>query len=327
MINPLVTIGLPVFNREIFIKECIDSILNQSYLEFELIIFDDCSSDNSWEIINSFTDNRIKLLRGNKNLGPPHPLNEILKHANGDYFMYLGDWDFFDKDLIKECVGAFLENPDASFIHPGAYTLNQDSGEKIDELFHSPKILDGKEYVKSYLNKFNNFNFSFHPHSLFRIDDLLNRNIIYDHAFYIYADIDLTLHFLSLRKNFIYINKGLLTLRERDSKHFLNDKTFETIAWLFEINKKHIKKNFHYHGWALFLLRIKFEKEFFKAYAQSIASADDIDFFIRSLKEKYGFKKSAFNVLLSSLFFGRILKLILSPLKQLKAIMLNSKKR
>ena len=67
--KPLVSVIMPAFNAEAYIKEAIQSILDQTYPNFELLICDDGSSDKTVEVVDSFNDDRIKLFINNKNLG------------------------------------------------------------------------------------------------------------------------------------------------------------------------------------------------------------------------------------------------------------------
>ncbi len=83
--TPKVTVLMPVFNAELYIKESVESILNQTFSDFEFLIFDDCCTDNTRTIINSYNDPRIKLIINEKNLGLTTSLNIGLKIARGEY--------------------------------------------------------------------------------------------------------------------------------------------------------------------------------------------------------------------------------------------------
>lgn len=69
MQKPIVTVAIPVYNGERFIKQAIDSVLNQTYKDFVLKIFDNCSTDCTSKIINSFNDKRIKYVKNKNNIG------------------------------------------------------------------------------------------------------------------------------------------------------------------------------------------------------------------------------------------------------------------
>ena len=83
--NPKISVLLPVYNCELYIKDAIDSILNQTFTDFELLVIDDASTDKTVEIIKSYTDNRIILTQKPKNLGYTDSLNYGLSIAKGEY--------------------------------------------------------------------------------------------------------------------------------------------------------------------------------------------------------------------------------------------------
>jgi len=85
MNNPQISVVLPVYNEEKYIRECIWSILNQTYNDFELIIVDDASTDRSLEIINTFNDPRIQLFSNKKNLGIAKSLNKGCLNVRGEF--------------------------------------------------------------------------------------------------------------------------------------------------------------------------------------------------------------------------------------------------
>ena len=83
--SPKISVLMPVYNSELYIKEAIDSILNQTFTDFEFIIIDDASTDKSVEIIQSYTDSRIQLIVKSHNSGYTNSLNHGLTIARGDY--------------------------------------------------------------------------------------------------------------------------------------------------------------------------------------------------------------------------------------------------
>jgi glycosyltransferase involved in cell wall biosynthesis len=82
------------YNSELFIHDAIISILSSTFLNFELIIIDDCSSDNTWGIINKFDDKRIKKVRNKQNIGEYQNRNKALALAEGDWILYIDGDDF-----------------------------------------------------------------------------------------------------------------------------------------------------------------------------------------------------------------------------------------
>lgn len=91
--NPLISVVMSTYNRENMVKESIDSILNQTFSDFEFIIIDDCSTDNTFEIIKQYNDDRIKLFRNEKNGGCTFNYHNAQNIAKGKYIAHIDDDD------------------------------------------------------------------------------------------------------------------------------------------------------------------------------------------------------------------------------------------
>jgi Glycosyltransferases involved in cell wall biogenesis len=83
--SPKVSIILPAFNAESFCAGAVESMLGQSFADFELLLMDDCSTDSTWEILQSFNDSRIHLFRNKENIGITASLNKMLSLSKGEY--------------------------------------------------------------------------------------------------------------------------------------------------------------------------------------------------------------------------------------------------
>jgi glycosyltransferase involved in cell wall biosynthesis len=119
--HPLVSIKIASYNHGRFIGQAIRSVLSQSYQNFELIIVDDCSQDDSVSVIRSFSDPRITLLVNEKNLGAPATSERAKALCRGKYFCSLDSDDYFHPDKLREQVSFLEAHPDvdvvATFIH------------------------------------------------------------------------------------------------------------------------------------------------------------------------------------------------------------------
>ena len=102
--NDLVSIIVNCFNGEKFLKNSINSILNQTYKNFEIIFFDNFSSDNSAKIIKSYKDRRIKYYRSKKNLNLYNARNLAIKKAKGKYVSFLDTDDWWNKNKLLEQI-------------------------------------------------------------------------------------------------------------------------------------------------------------------------------------------------------------------------------
>ena len=101
---PEISVILPVFNSEEFVRKSIESVLAQTFEDFELIIVNDGSTDSSKDIIDSFKDDRIRLI-SQSNQGPGAARNNALKMAQGRYVMYLDSDDWFTSDALEVAYG------------------------------------------------------------------------------------------------------------------------------------------------------------------------------------------------------------------------------
>ena len=114
MVNntPLVTIGMPVYNDLPFLRKAIDSLLAQTYRNFELIISDDGSTDGSAEVCEAYAknDHRIWYFRQPNRLGISENINFLIREARGDFFMVAADDDIWDPRFIEILLNKLLEN-------------------------------------------------------------------------------------------------------------------------------------------------------------------------------------------------------------------------
>lgn len=122
--NKIVSVIMPSFNTGRFIKEAINSVINQTYTNWELIIVDDCSNDDTNEIINSFEDSRIKYLKNDTNMGAAICRNMALKEAKGKWIAFLDSDDLWKKDKLEKQIG---------FMEKGGYDFSYTNYIEMDE--------------------------------------------------------------------------------------------------------------------------------------------------------------------------------------------------
>jgi glycosyltransferase involved in cell wall biosynthesis len=103
---PLVSIGMPVFNGEKYICEALDSLLAQSFMDFELILSDNNSTDRTQDICIDYAkkDKRIRYIRQMENIGPSKNFLFVFNQSVGDYFMWAAGDDVWDKNWIQELI-------------------------------------------------------------------------------------------------------------------------------------------------------------------------------------------------------------------------------
>ncbi|MEZ7605888.1 MULTISPECIES: glycosyltransferase family 2 protein [Streptococcus] len=134
MIDGLVSIITPTFNSANFIEETIESVLSQTYHNWEMIIVDDCSSDNTEEVVNQYVikDNRIKYIKLDKNSGAAVARNKAMAEAKGEYMAFLDSDDVWTAEKLSEQL-SFMHENSISFSCTD-YEQISESGEKTDRI-------------------------------------------------------------------------------------------------------------------------------------------------------------------------------------------------
>jgi len=201
MDNPKISVIMSVYNQGHYLPESINSILNQTFKNFEFIILDDGSTDNSWEIICKFSqkDPRIESLQNKRNRGLAYSLNRGIESARSQYIARQ-DADDISLPARLCCQYSYLrKNPDV-FLNAAEAILINNSGREITryQRNYSPQKLSRKLKRKNPL---------FHSSIMFR-----NRNIAYRQKFYLAQDYDLYLRLKSM-------NKKITTLPQLLIKH------------------------------------------------------------------------------------------------------------
>ena len=140
------TIGIPLYNHEKYIEQCLESIVNQTYKNIEIIIIDDGSLDNSYKVAKQFMSEQNKntnfIIKTRENQGMCNTLNEIAKQAKGKYISFIGSDDYWTINKIEEQV-AFLENnPHVILVHSNSIKVNE-SNKEIGTLDYSKKKNSG----------------------------------------------------------------------------------------------------------------------------------------------------------------------------------------
>ena len=140
--EPLISILMPVYNCALYLREAIDSVLAQTYSNFELLILNDGSTDNSKEIILSYDDPRIKYIENEKNLKLIATLNKGIDFAKGTYITRMDADDTMPSDRYEIQMKYMLEHPDVDLCSVWAYVTDE-QGKRIGEL----KGIDTSELI------------------------------------------------------------------------------------------------------------------------------------------------------------------------------------
>ena len=108
--NDLVSIIMPSWNTAQYISEAIESVLKQSYSNWELIIVDDCSTDNTISVVNKYKDNRIRLFQNKENLGAAYSRNFALRQAKGRWIAFLDSDDVWYSEKLEKQILFMTKN-------------------------------------------------------------------------------------------------------------------------------------------------------------------------------------------------------------------------
>jgi nucleoside-diphosphate-sugar epimerase/glycosyltransferase involved in cell wall biosynthesis len=147
---PLVSVCIPVYNCEKYIAQAINSVLAQSFKDFELLIMDNASTDGTLEVIASYTDPRIRLIRNKTNLGLEANWNKAVTEARGKYIKLLPADDYLYPFIIERQVGVFAhpENESLALVTCARDIIDPEGKKLITRKFSSPKLnVSGKKAI------------------------------------------------------------------------------------------------------------------------------------------------------------------------------------
>ncbi len=252
--QPLVTVLLPVYNCEKYINECIDSILMQTYSNFELLIIDDCSSDTTVEKIKAYKDTRIKLQIKEKNSGYTDSLNWGVENANGEYIARMDGDDICMPSRFEEQVKILNENDDISICGSWAQIIGRDEYMKTPEtnnqifkkLLFQNAIIHPSVMAKKKIFKFYKYDRNFEPAEDFHLwTSLISEynfyNIQKPLLYYRYHDNNISLKKSNLQKSnffkalFSYYTKisdNNNNISFDDFDNFFNNKNYQNMTFI-----------------------------------------------------------------------------------------------
>lgn len=135
--SPKVTIAIPVYNGELFIEQAIESVLNQSFDDWELIICDNASTDSTTSICEGFvkSESRIRYFRNDKNIGAAMNFNRTVELARGSYFRWLASDSSLDSKFIEECVSILDNDSSIASVSTGFASILSHDGSKLEEIY------------------------------------------------------------------------------------------------------------------------------------------------------------------------------------------------
>lgn len=148
----LVSVIIPTYNRADLLREAIESVLNQTYENFELLVLDNCSPDHTSDVVASFRDHRIKYLRHQCNIGSTGNYTYGLNLAKGKYVSFLPDDDRYIDKFLSNRMACFETNQEIAAVFSPFFYFDTDANKLTESstptLLHSNTILSGESLIR-----------------------------------------------------------------------------------------------------------------------------------------------------------------------------------
>ena len=246
---PLVSIICHCYNHASYVEECLNSVINQSYKNIELIIVDDCSNDNSVAIIENWLKQNpeVQFIKNSKNLGITKSFNKTVEFTKGEFLIDLAGDDVLLLNCIEEQISAYNENPNVSLIFGNAELINEKGTTigynfPVDDNF---KVTDKNLQNTNYESILKGGNCMCSVSAMFKKETFLKLGK-YDESL-VYEDLDFWLR-LAKKHKIVFIDKILVQKRELSNsltRHFfqknniskkLNNSSYKILVKAFNSN-------------------------------------------------------------------------------------------
>jgi glycosyltransferase involved in cell wall biosynthesis len=166
--EPQISVGMPVYNGEKYLSQAIESILAQSFPEFELIISDNASTDRTMEICRAYesNDSRIEYIRHDVNMGGPKNWNFVFTVAKGKYFKWASANDICDSEFLAKCKIVLDNNEDVALCYPRTRLIDEQGS--ITEDYEDRLDLQSPDPYTRFINLMTNLRLNNPQAGLFR---------------------------------------------------------------------------------------------------------------------------------------------------------------
>ena len=227
--NPKISIIVPVYKVEKYLHECINSILEQTFKEFELILIDDGSPDNSGKICDEYAqkDKRIKVIH-KKNGGPSSARNMGIKISKGEYIGFVDSDDTIEIDMYEKMYNIGVKR-NAEIVVSGYVELNSFTGSIQQALtpLGNKKFIEGneiKESLESLLSQNKILGYASMCNKLYKRSYIINNNLLINEKIKIAEDFCFNLVAISGATRICAINEPLYKYRRINSESIMNKK-------------------------------------------------------------------------------------------------------
>lgn len=190
--NPKVSVCIPSYNGQNYIGKAIESVLTQTYADFELIITDDCSTDQSRDVIEGYKDERIRFIHNERNLGAEANSNKAISEARGKYIKLLEHDDYLYPSCLEKQVDILetAENRNVVLTCCGRDIINKRSRKILQRKFKGKSgRYDGRQIIKRTVRA--GTNIIGEPTAVLIRSDILRETGVFDDTFPYVTDLDL----------------------------------------------------------------------------------------------------------------------------------------
>ena len=253
---PLFSFCIPTYRRAAFLGRTLSSALAQTVTDFEIIVVDDCSPDDTAEVVRGFTDPRIRYTLNEKNLGVPENLNRAMSLAKGEYLVLLEDHDLVDPTYLEETRGIMTRHPNVGFVATGCLAIDEQDRPLEKYVSPFPETMDGRKLLRRLLTR---TDCPFSVTAVIRRTALGGLDPLFDARYWWYADQYLWWR-LAAKTDFGYVARPLLKLRVRESDHLLSDRHWESALMLDRIHKENWGLLYPGGGLRSWWDRVRYEK-------------------------------------------------------------------
>lgn len=263
MSSGLVSICIPTYNGSSFLKRSLDSCLGQTYQDLEIIVNDDCSSDDTKNIVKEYEekDKRIKFSSNDQNLGLVGNWNATLNKATGSWIKILFQDDFMEPNCIEEMMSVAQLHPGSMVISKRSYVFDKEAPQDVIDYYKNKVVslpasnpeqityFTTSEIAELFIQNIG-LNFIAEPSLVFFSKEMYRRSGIFDPDFLQVCDLEHTLRIASL-SGIIYLDKPLVhfavhmcsTTSVNVSKNNFRIRFFETPILINKINVKPVFDN------------------------------------------------------------------------------------
>lgn len=229
------SIGLPVYNGERFLAEALDSLLAQTFEDFELVISDNASTDGTEEICRAYAakDNRIRYFRCEQNQGAAWNFNCVFELSRGKYFKWAAHDDLYAPEFVGRCIEILDRQPSIILCYAAEAKIIDEQGRELQHYVDKIDIRSPRPY-KRFLNLLDNLELC---HPIFGVirSDVLKRTPL--HGNYVASDVILLTE-LALRGEFYGIREPLFYRRDHPKRAVRANPTDEEHAVWFDPRNK-----------------------------------------------------------------------------------------